>query len=117
MPFFNISGRGQPPPTVFRQSIQTHTDWVNDLLLCNLNQTGEQLVAGLALCANRHRGRPLTGGRCTDSRHRLVGPHDPRVGATLVDRVGHARSRRRAPRLCQDALACVGVIPPGLDRD
>lgn len=27
------------PPTVFRQSVQTHTDWVNDLVLCNMNQT------------------------------------------------------------------------------
>ncbi|KAI0782511.1 hypothetical protein BC629DRAFT_1520018 [Irpex lacteus] len=25
----------------FRQSVQAHTDWVNDLLLCNYNQTGE----------------------------------------------------------------------------
>ena len=29
----------QPPPTTFRQSSQTHTDWVNAMLLCNLNQT------------------------------------------------------------------------------
>ncbi len=28
-----------PPPTSFRQSVQTHTDWVNDLVLCNMNQT------------------------------------------------------------------------------
>ncbi|KAF8585272.1 WD40 repeat-like protein [Ramaria rubella] len=28
-----------PPPSAFRQCIQTHTDWVNDVLLCNLNQT------------------------------------------------------------------------------
>ncbi|EJD38181.1 hypothetical protein AURDEDRAFT_187845 [Auricularia subglabra TFB-10046 SS5] len=26
-------------PANFRQSVQAHTDWVNDLLLCNLNQT------------------------------------------------------------------------------
>ncbi|KIJ53413.1 hypothetical protein M422DRAFT_222750 [Sphaerobolus stellatus SS14] len=26
-------------PSTFRQSIQTHTDWVNDILLCNANQT------------------------------------------------------------------------------
>lgn len=26
-------------PTTFRQSAQTHTDWVNAMLLCNLNQT------------------------------------------------------------------------------
>ncbi len=24
----------------FRQCVQAHTDWVNDLLLCNYNQTG-----------------------------------------------------------------------------
>lgn len=24
----------------FRQSAQTHTDWINDILLCNYNQTG-----------------------------------------------------------------------------
>ncbi|WWC88328.1 uncharacterized protein L201_003237 [Kwoniella dendrophila CBS 6074] len=29
----------KPPPTSFRQSAQTHTDWVNAMLLCNLNQT------------------------------------------------------------------------------
>ncbi|KAK4684516.1 WD repeat-containing protein 48, partial [Tremellales sp. Uapishka_1] len=29
----------QPPPTRFRQSAQTHTDWVNAMLLCNFNQT------------------------------------------------------------------------------
>ncbi|ORY31816.1 hypothetical protein BCR39DRAFT_587333 [Naematelia encephala] len=28
-----------PPATTFRQSAQTHTDWVNAMLLCNLNQT------------------------------------------------------------------------------
>ena len=27
-------------PTQFRQCTQTHADWVNDILLCNLNQTG-----------------------------------------------------------------------------
>ncbi|KAF8516481.1 hypothetical protein JB92DRAFT_2251756 [Gautieria morchelliformis] len=27
------------PPSTFRQCLQTHTDWVNDILLCNLNQT------------------------------------------------------------------------------
>ena len=26
-------------PATFRQSAQTHTDWVNAMLLCNLNQT------------------------------------------------------------------------------
>lgn len=29
----------QPLATKFRQSAQTHTDWVNAILLCNLNQT------------------------------------------------------------------------------
>ncbi|WWC71103.1 uncharacterized protein I206_105056 [Kwoniella pini CBS 10737] len=29
----------KPAPTTFRQSAQTHTDWVNAMLLCNLNQT------------------------------------------------------------------------------
>ncbi|WVR06650.1 hypothetical protein IAU60_003682 [Kwoniella sp. DSM 27419] len=29
----------KPPPTTFRQSAQTHTDWVNAMLLCNYNQT------------------------------------------------------------------------------
>ncbi|KAN0059921.1 hypothetical protein ACQY0O_007893 [Thecaphora frezii] len=27
------------PPTRFRQCIQSHTDWINDILLCNHNQT------------------------------------------------------------------------------
>jgi hypothetical protein len=27
-------------PTQFRQCAQTHADWVSDILLCNLNQTG-----------------------------------------------------------------------------
>lgn len=32
--------RFQPPaPTSFRQSVQTHTDWVNAMVLCNMNQT------------------------------------------------------------------------------
>ncbi|KAF9476316.1 WD40 repeat-like protein [Pholiota conissans] len=26
-------------PTQFRQSVQAHTDWINDILLCNYNQT------------------------------------------------------------------------------
>ncbi|KAJ7091399.1 hypothetical protein B0H15DRAFT_835950 [Mycena belliarum] len=29
----------QPRPSSFRQCVQTHTDWVNDILLCNYNQT------------------------------------------------------------------------------
>ncbi|PLW12701.1 hypothetical protein PCANC_14430 [Puccinia coronata f. sp. avenae] len=29
----------QRPPTTFRQCIQSHTDWCNDILLCNQNQT------------------------------------------------------------------------------
>ncbi|WWD18801.1 hypothetical protein CI109_103256 [Kwoniella shandongensis] len=31
--------KGKPPTTHFRQSAQTHTDWVNAMLLCNMNQT------------------------------------------------------------------------------
>lgn len=31
--------RSPPPSSQFRQSVQTHTDWVNDILLCNNNQT------------------------------------------------------------------------------
>ncbi|KAA1122649.1 hypothetical protein PGTUg99_004287 [Puccinia graminis f. sp. tritici] len=27
------------PPTTFRQCIQSHTDWINDIILCNHNQT------------------------------------------------------------------------------
>jgi WD repeat-containing protein 48 len=30
-------------PSSFRQCAQTHTDWVNDLLLCNYNQTGKRV--------------------------------------------------------------------------
>ncbi|KAG1749376.1 hypothetical protein EDD22DRAFT_981841 [Suillus occidentalis] len=30
-------------PSSFRQCAQTHTDWVNDLLLCNYNQTGKRI--------------------------------------------------------------------------
>lgn len=29
------------PKSTFRQCVQTHTDWVNDLLLVNQNQTRE----------------------------------------------------------------------------
>lgn len=28
-----------PKPTSFRESVQTHTDWVNAMVLCNMNQT------------------------------------------------------------------------------
>jgi WD repeat-containing protein 48 len=27
-------------PAQFRQSVQLHTDWINDIVLCNMNQTG-----------------------------------------------------------------------------
>ncbi|KAJ7504339.1 hypothetical protein B0H11DRAFT_1981747 [Mycena galericulata] len=31
---------GEPSkPSLFRQCVQTHTDWVNDIVLCNYNQT------------------------------------------------------------------------------
>ncbi|POV99711.1 hypothetical protein PSHT_13410 [Puccinia striiformis] len=29
----------QVPPTSFRQCVQSHTDWCNDIILCNQNQT------------------------------------------------------------------------------
>ena len=29
------------PASKFRQSVQPHTDWINDLVLCNLNRTGQ----------------------------------------------------------------------------
>ncbi|CDZ97690.1 Conserved WD40 repeat-containing protein [Phaffia rhodozyma] len=32
-------GSTKPPEATFRQCMQYHTDWVNDILLCNLNQT------------------------------------------------------------------------------
>lgn len=28
-------------PAQFRQSVQLHTDWINDIVLCNMNRTGE----------------------------------------------------------------------------
>ncbi|KAI8444084.1 WD repeat-containing protein 48 [Phakopsora pachyrhizi] len=28
-----------PPPTTLRQCVQSHTDWCNDIVLCNYNQT------------------------------------------------------------------------------
>ena len=28
-----------PPTTQFRQAVQMHPDWINDILLCNYNQT------------------------------------------------------------------------------
>lgn len=31
--------QAHPPTTHFRQAVQMHTDWVNDILLCNYNQT------------------------------------------------------------------------------
>ncbi|KAF9810753.1 hypothetical protein IEO21_06804 [Rhodonia placenta] len=31
--------KAEPPATQFRQCAQMHTDWVNDILLCNQNQT------------------------------------------------------------------------------
>ncbi|EIW53101.1 uncharacterized protein TRAVEDRAFT_32004 [Trametes versicolor FP-101664 SS1] len=37
------ASKAQPPTTQFRQSVQMHSDWVNDILLCNYNQT---LVSG-----------------------------------------------------------------------
>ncbi|KAI0740004.1 hypothetical protein C8Q80DRAFT_1111397 [Daedaleopsis nitida] len=33
------AAKAHPPTTHFRQAVQTHTDWVNDILLCNYNQT------------------------------------------------------------------------------
>lgn len=30
-----------PAAAKFRQCIGSHTDWINDILLCNQNQTGE----------------------------------------------------------------------------
>ncbi|KAJ7694914.1 hypothetical protein B0H14DRAFT_3043239 [Mycena olivaceomarginata] len=30
-------------PSSFRQCVQTHTDWVNDILLCNYNQTRDRV--------------------------------------------------------------------------
>lgn len=29
------------PRSTFRSCVQSHTDWINDMLLCNMNQTGE----------------------------------------------------------------------------
>ncbi|KAI0631871.1 hypothetical protein C8Q77DRAFT_1061553 [Trametes polyzona] len=31
--------KAHPPTTHFRQAVQMHSDWVNDILLCNYNQT------------------------------------------------------------------------------
>ncbi|KAI0659996.1 hypothetical protein C8Q70DRAFT_977330 [Cubamyces menziesii] len=31
--------KAHPPTTQFRQAVQMHSDWVNDILLCNYNQT------------------------------------------------------------------------------
>lgn len=28
----------------FRQCVQSHTDWINDIALCNLNRTGELII-------------------------------------------------------------------------
>lgn len=37
---FDLSLYAQrPPSTAFRQAHRGHTDWVNDIVLCNLNQT------------------------------------------------------------------------------
>ena len=33
----------------FRQSVQAHTDWVNDIILCNFNQTGAFLSSDEAI--------------------------------------------------------------------
>ncbi|WOO83377.1 WD repeat-containing protein 48 [Vanrija pseudolonga] len=34
-----VIARQPPAPTTFRESVQTHTDWVNAMVLCNMNQT------------------------------------------------------------------------------
>lgn len=34
-------GQRMAPAAKFRQCIGSHTDWINDILLCNQNQTGE----------------------------------------------------------------------------
>ncbi|KAH9850509.1 hypothetical protein C2E23DRAFT_887394 [Lenzites betulinus] len=33
------ASKAHPPTTHFRQAVQMHSDWVNDILLCNYNQT------------------------------------------------------------------------------
>lgn len=33
------------PSPRFRQCVQSHTDWINDILLCNSDQTGQSLCA------------------------------------------------------------------------
>lgn len=35
----DVADMQAPPPTTFRESVQTHTDWVNAMVLCNMNQT------------------------------------------------------------------------------
>ncbi|KAJ7252791.1 hypothetical protein B0H12DRAFT_1233874 [Mycena haematopus] len=36
---WELDGDSSPRASSFRQSVQTHTDWVNDIVLCNYNQT------------------------------------------------------------------------------
>lgn len=54
------------PRIQFRSCVQAHTDWINDMLLCNSNQTGK---SGLAMSASIS-----THSRLFLSRHGLLRP-------------------------------------------
>ena len=58
------------PASEFRQSVQPHTDWINDLVLCNLNRTGGSIARLITFAFERKY-----------SHYRFVGPNNTRLGS------------------------------------
>lgn len=62
----------------FRQCAQAHTDWVNDILLCNYNQTGENMFS---FCFNDPGSNCLVVSASSDGTIKAWNPH----ASTLSD--------------------------------
>jgi len=48
-------------PAAFRQGVQLHNDWINDMVLCNQNQTGDPHFCSIYLCSSRSSGYCVLG--------------------------------------------------------
>lgn len=87
----------------FRQSLQTHTDWVNDLLLVNQGQTGKSLYLALLMF-------PLTFSFPLHSHHRVLRSIDSSVAAPFARETRPARIGRRSQGLRQVSRICVSLL-------
>ena len=65
----------------FRQSVQAHTDWVNDIVLCNYNQTGTSRAAATA---EIHRHSPPVVSASSDGSVKAWSPHSPAAAEPSV---------------------------------